>query len=351
MFVKTENITKRYGATTALENVNLKVEKGEFLTILGPNGAGKTTLLRILACIDKPTTGTLYIDGVKVNDKNRSRLRKRITMVFQRNVLFSASVYHNLAYGLELRGCSKNEVDGKIRDVLRLVKLEGYEKQPVNKLSGGEQQRVSLARALVLDIDLLLLDEPTANLDPKNISIIEETLTHINQELNTTVIMCTHNVFQAKSITGRAALLLRGKIAEEGTVNELFGNPSDTLAAFARLENVFSGTSTPTEKGMSSIELGNGLQIETSTRIQGDTRIFVRPEDIILSKKPLSSSARNIFKGEIVAIADLGSIVKLRVDIGREFVVQITKKSFEEMDLNVDSEIFLTFKASSVRVI
>ena len=350
-FLHIKNLTKRYKSATALDSINLKIQKGEFLTILGPNGAGKTTLLKILACIDKPTKGELHIDGAKVNDRNRSQFRKKITMVFQRNVLFSTNVYDNIAYGLKLRGCSKEEMNEGIKNVLRLVKLEGHEKRHVNRLSGGEQQRVSLARALVLNTELLLLDEPTANLDPKSTSIIEEAITHVNQKLNTTIVMATHNMFQAKRITGKAALLSRGKITEVGAVNEIFESPSETLATFTRLENIFSGTSKVVEEGTSLIDIGNGLKIEASIKRLGKTRIFVRPEDIILSRKSLSSSARNVFKGRIVRITDLGPIVKLRVDAGKEFVVQITKRSFKEMRLNVDSDVFLTFKASSVHVI
>jgi len=326
-----KNVTMQYGTTAALDHVNLKIEKGEFFTILGPNGAGKTTLLKTLACIDKPTKGELYIDDVKIVDRNRSHFRKKITMVFQRNVLFSTSVYNNIAYGLKLRKCSKKEISERIKNILRLVKLEGYEKRPASRLSGGEKQRVSLARALVLDTKLLLLDEPTANLDPENVSIIEEAVTHVNQESNTTVVMSTHNMFQAKRITGKAALLLRGK--------------------FARLENVFSGTSEILEEGTSVVDIGNGLWVEASIMKLGKTQILVRPEDIILSRKPLSSSARNVFKGRIVGITDLGPIVKLRVDAGKEFAAQITKRSFKEMGLNVDSDVFLTFKASSVHAV
>jgi tungstate transport system ATP-binding protein len=350
-YVNIINITKRREDTTALDDVNLKIEEGEIFSIIGPNGAGKTTLLRILACIDKPTKGELYLDGVKVDDRNRSRFREKVTMVFQRNVLLSTSIYNNIAYGLRLRKCSKKEISERIKNVLHLVKLEGYEKRPASRLSGGERQRVSLARALVLDTELLLLDEPTANLDPENVSIIEEAVTHVNQELNSTVVMSTHNMFQARRITGKAALLLRGKITEVGTVNEIFQSPSDKLAAFARLENVFSGISEVLKEGTSLVDIGNGLRIEASIKKLGKTQILVRPEDIILSRKPLSSSARNVFKGKIVGITDLGPIVKLRVDAGKEFAAQITKRSFKEMGLNVDSDVFLTFKASSVHAV
>jgi len=349
--IELEDITKRYGEVTALDGVSLEVMEKEILTILGPNGSGKTTMLKIMASIDEPTSGEVFFDGEKINNSNKNQARKKSTMVFQRTTLFNTSVYKNVAYGLNLRKYSKKETNERIRNVLRLVKLEGYEKRPASRLSGGEKQRVSLARALVLDTELLLLDEPTANLDPENVSIIEETVTHVNQERNTTVVMSTHNIFQAQRITGKAALLLRGKITEVGTVNEIFRSPSERLAAFARLENVFSGTSEILQEGTSLVDIGNGLRVEASIKKLGKTQILVRSEDIILSRKPLSSSARNVFKGRIVGITDLGPTVKLRVDAGKEFAAQITKRSFKEMGLNVDSDVFLTFKASSVHAI
>ena len=349
--IELEDITKRYGEVTALDGVSLEVMEKEILTILGPNGSGKTTMLKIMASIDEPTSGEVFFDGEKINNSNKNQARKKSTMVFQRTTLFNTSVYKNVAYGLNLRKYSKKETNERIRNVLRLVKLEGYETRLARRLSGGEKQRVSLARALVLDTELLLLDEPTANLDPENVSIIEETVTHVNQERNTTVVMSTHNIFQAQRITGKAALLLRGKITEVGTVNEIFRSPSERLAAFARLENVFSGTSEILQEGTSLVDIGNGLRVEASIKKLGKTQILVRPEDIILSRKPLSSSARNVFKGRIVGITDLGPTVKLRVDAGKEFATQITKRSFKEMGLNVDSDVFLTFKASSVHAV
>jgi len=349
--IELEDVTKNYGDLTALDHVSLKVRQGEIFTIAGPNGSGKTTLLRIMAFIDTPTSGEAHFNGVKVNDENRSQIRTKCTMVFQKTALFNTTVYKNIAYGLKLRGFSKKEIDERVKDVLGLVKLDGYEKRLAKKLSGGEQQRVSLARALVLDTELLLLDEPTANLDPKTVSIIEETVSRVNRERKNTVVMATHNLFQAETITKRAALLLGGKIVEIGTSQEIFRTPSKHLASFARLENVFSGTSRILEEGTSLIDVDDGVEIEAALRKSGKVSVFVRPEDIILSRKPISSSARNVFKGRIVEISDLESVVRLRVDAGKQFVVQITKRSFNEMQLNVRSEVFLTFKASSVHVI
>lgn len=349
--IKLKDVTKNYGDITALNHVSLRVRKGEVFTIAGPNGSGKTTMLKIMASIDTPTKGEVHFDGLRVSDSNRSQIRTKCTMVFQKTVLFNTTVYKNIAYGLKLRKFSKNEIDERVENVLDLVKLHGYEKRLAKNLSGGEQQRVSLARALALDTELLLLDEPTANLDPKNVSIIEETMSRVNREFNTTIIMATHNLFQAETITKRAALVLGGKIVQVGTAQEIFRVPSKHLASFARLENVFSGTSKILKEGTSLIDVGNGLEIETSLKKSGNATVFVRPEDIILSKKPISSSARNVFKGKIVEISDLESVVKLKIDAGKQFIVQITKRSFNEMQLNVRSEVFLTFKASSVHTI
>jgi len=349
--IEVKDLTKKYGDITALDNVNLKVNRGQIFTVIGPNGSGKTTLLRIIAGIEEPTSGEMYFNGVRVDKDSLSDVREKGTMVFQRTALFNTTVQKNIAYGLKLRGYSKKQIEAQVKDALSTVKLEGYEKRWAKKLSGGEQQRVSLAMALALNTELLLLDEPTANLDPKNISIIEETISWVNRERGTTVIMATHNMFQAETLTHRTALLLGGKIMQMGTTQEIFGAPSKDLASFARLENVFSGNSTMLEEGTSVIDVGNGLQIEAPIKQTGKVTLFVRPEDIILSAKPLTSSARNMFRGRVAGISDLGSLVRLRVDAGKEFVVQITKRSFVEMGLNLGSEVYLVFKASSVHVV
>jgi len=204
---------------------------------------------------------------------------------------------------------------------------------------------------LVLNTKLLLLDEPTANLDPKNASIIEEIIATVNRELKTTIVMATHNMFQAKNLPQRIALIMDGKISEVGTPAEIFGKLSKTLASFASLENTFTGNAIIKEDGTTLVDVGNGVQIVSTVQSQGKISIFVSPEDIILSKNQFASSARNVFKGKIVETLDLGSVVRLKVDVGKAFTVQITKRSFNEMGLNLNIEVFLAFKASSVQVV
>jgi len=345
------DVTKAYGKKTVIDTINLQIHEGEILALLGPNGSGKTTILKILAFIENPTSGEVKFHGETVNFKNTEKVRLQSTLVFQKTTLFGTSVFNNIAYGLKIRKVPKETRDREVKKALELVKLQGFEKRPARKLSGGEQQRVALARALVLKTKLLLLDEPTANLDPKNALIIEEVIAAVNSELKTTIVMATHNMFQAETLPTRIALMNDGRISEIGSPTEVFGRLSKSLASFAAVDNTFRGNARVTSEGTTSVDVGNGVQIEVTGQREGGVSVFVNPQDIILSKNALESSARNVFSGKIVEIVDLGSLVKLKVDVGRLFVAQITKRSFVEMGLNLNAEVFIVFKASSVQVV
>lgn len=344
-----KNLRKNYGDRTALDNVTLQIQEGEILCMLGPNGSGKTTLLKILAFLEKPDRGQVKFQGETVTDRNAERMRLRSAMVFQKTLLFSGSVYYNVAYGLKMRKIPQTIIKEEVEKALRLVKLEGFEKRSAKKLSGGEQQRVALARALILRTKLLLLDEPTANLDPKNTQIVEEIIGTVNRELKTTIVMATHNMFQAKTLSQRIALINDGKITETGTPAEIFSRLSKNLASFAAVENTFAGTGKVTDSGTAIVDIGNDVRVEAAGQREGSVSIFVNPQDIILSSSAVASSARNVFRGRIVEIFDLGTVVKLKVDVGKSFVVQITKRSFNEMGLNLNVEVFIAFKASGVQ--
>ena len=235
--------------------------QGKITTLLGPSGSGKTTLLRIIAGLDSPTEGSVVYEGKPITDSELNFLRQKATLVFQKSVIFDTTVYNNIAYGLKLGDYSKEKINDKVGEVLELVRLDGYEKRRAKKLSGGEQQRVSLARALVLDRELLLLDEPTVNIDPKNVSIIEEAILRVNREKNTTIVLATHNMFQAEALSEKIALLLEGTVMQVGTNQEIFGKSNKYLASFSRLENVFSGISKISNDGTSIIDVNQNLKI------------------------------------------------------------------------------------------
>ena len=343
-------VSKQYGDIEALRNVSFTVRRGEFLTIVGPNGSGKTTLLKILAALERPTSGEVYFDGMKVDEGNAVQFRRRSTMIFQKTVLLRGSVRDNVAYGLELRGLPRPEVDRGVMEALEVVGLRGLEERDARGLSGGEQQRLSLARALALGCELLLLDEPTANLDPESLSVVKGTLSWLNSETETTIVMATHNLLQAEELSDRFILLNQGEIVEAGRPSSLLVTPSKEVARFARSENVFTGVS-HTVEGISHVDVGDGVEVKAAFNRSGRVSVHVSPEDIILSKGRLESSARNEFKGKVTAVEDLGPLVRLKIDAGRVFTVQITRRSFIEMGLDLDSEVYLTFKASSVQLI
>ena len=346
-----KGVTKAYGNKIVVDRVNLQILEGEILALLGPNGSGKTTILKILAFIENPTGGEVIFQGKRVNFKNTEEERLQSTLVFQKTTVFGTSVYNNIVYGLKLRKVPKETGDREVKKALELVKLEGFEKRNARKLSGGEQQRVAIARALVLKTKLLLLDEPTANLDPKNAGILEEVIHTVNRENRTTIAMATHNMFQAKKLPHRIALMDEGKITEVGTPAEVFSKLSKNLASFAAVDNTFTGNAKATVLGTSMVNVGNGVQIEVTAQRQGATVVFINPQDIILSKTAVESSARNVFKGRITQITDLNSLVKLKVNVGKTFTVQITKRSFNEMELCLNANVFIAFKASSVQVL
>lgn len=346
-----KNLTKCFGSRKALNDVTLQIEEGEILGLLGPNGSGKTTLLKVLAFLERVDAGEVKFQGETVTERNSERMRLQSTMVFQKTLFLGTTVFNNVAYGLKMRKMPRSVIEEEVGNALKLVRLESFKKRSARKLSGGEQQRVALARALVLKTRLLLLDEPTTNLDPKNTSIIEEIITKVNRELKTTIVMATHNMFQAKALPKRVALINDGKITEVGLSSDVFTKLSRNLAAFAAVENTFNGFSRITDAGTSIVDVGGGVQIESTFQKQGEISIFISPQDIILSEKQLKSSARNMLKGRIAEITDLDSLVRLKIDVGKPFTVQITKCSFNEMGLNLNSEVFLTFKASSVHTI
>jgi molybdopterin-binding protein len=345
-----KDVTKAYGNKVVVDSVSLQIHEGEIFALLGPNGSGKSTILKIFAFIENPTSGEVNFLGESVNFKRTEKVRLQSTLVFQKTTVFSSSVYNNVAYGLKIRRVPKAERDLEVRNALKLVKLEGFEKRNALKLSGGEQQRVAIARALVLKTKLLLLDEPTANLDPKNARILEDVIETVNRENKVTIVMATHNMFQAKTLPHRIALMNEGKITEVGSPSVIFSQLSKNLVSFASVGNTFKGVGRVISDGLSVVDL-SGLEIEVVGQKVGEVSVYVNPRDIILSKTLLESSARNVFRGRIVEISDLGDTVKLTVDVGKEFSVLITQRSFKDMRLSLSEEVYIGFKASSVQVL
>jgi tungstate transport system ATP-binding protein len=235
-----QNVTKSYDKHQVVSIGDLSVQRGDILAIVGPSGAGKSTLLRLLNFVEAPTTGTLQFGDRTYGPTDTVPLaeRRRVTTVFQRPLLLKQSVQANVAYGLRLRG--QRDVHEDVTAALKRVGLERLARQKATTLSGGEGQRVALARAMALRTDVLLLDEPTANLDPYNVGAIESIVAEINDDRETTVILVTHNVFQARRLAHRVGLMLEGELIEVSPVDAFFEAPTDPrTAAFARGEMIY----------------------------------------------------------------------------------------------------------------
>ena len=234
-----ENVTKAYDDRQILAIDRLEIYPGEILGIVGPSGAGKSTLLRLLNFLELPTSGRLRYRDVCVNGTPPDlRIRRQVTTVFQRSTLLNRSVTDNIAYGLHLRG--RRNVGNAVAEALEMLGLSEQSRARARTLTGGEAQRVALARALIIEPEVLLLDEPTANLDPYNVNLIEEVIKSANQERGTTMVLITHNVFQARRLAHRVCLLLNGRLIEVADRRAFFEAPSDPrTAAFVRGDMVY----------------------------------------------------------------------------------------------------------------
>ncbi len=237
--LRLENIRHGYGDHFLLDIPGLTIHAGEIFAVVGPSGAGKSTLLRLLNYLEKPQHGQVYYHGRAYTPNSLPiDLRRKMTTVFQQPLLLNASVWQNVGYGLRVRG-SRNGHEA-IQRALEEVRLVHLSKQPASQLSGGEAQRVSLARALVLNPEVLFLDEPTANLDPSNVRIIEEIIRKANQERKATVVLVTHNIWQARRLAHRVALLYDGEIIESAPTTDFFHHPRDPrTAAFLSGELIY----------------------------------------------------------------------------------------------------------------
>ena len=233
-----EDSSKVYDGRTVLQIARLAIIRHEVLAVVGPSGSGKSTLLRLLNFLEPPSSGKIYVDNFPVSEDPPITLRRRVTMVFQHPKLLRRSVSDNVAYGLKVRG--DYSVKSRVAEALKNVGLADMGSVQANMLSSGEKQRVALARALAFKPEVLLLDEPTANLDPYNVQLIEKLITKQHTTHGTTIVLVTHNVFQARRLAHRCALLLDGELVEVADTETFFESPLDSrVGAFVRGEMVY----------------------------------------------------------------------------------------------------------------
>ena len=311
-FLCIENLTKRFGATLAVDGVTLGIARGEFFSLLGPSGCGKTTLLRMIGGFTHPDTGTIALDG---EDVTTLPPNKRATnMVFQSYAIFPhLNVRDNIAYGLRTERLSAAEREQRVAEALAMIKLEGYGERRAHQLSGGERQRVALARALVKRPKVLLLDEPLGALDKRLREAMQIELRQIQREVGITFIFVTHDQEEALSMSDRIAVMEAGRILQVADPKTLYELPSSrAVADFVGTANFFPGQVVAAMGDSVTVETALGrMDIRRRTNLAAGARvtIAIRPENLILSRETASPS------GHIVAVSYLGDRRQFQVNI------------------------------------
>ncbi len=292
-----DHLLKKFGAVTAVDSVELTVTDGEFVCILGPSGCGKSTLLRMIAGFEQPTSGDIRIDGDSVVALPANK--RPTAMVFQKYTLWPhMKVYDNIAFGLQLRKQSREEIDRRVKESLEMVGLDGYDQRLPAQLSGGQQQRVALARALVLEPKILLLDEPFSSLDAILRVRLREELRRIQRRLHITAIFVTHDQEEALTLADRIAVMSAGQVEQLDAPSSIYANPKSLFVA----DFIGSMNLIPTQARQGQIAVGS-VTLEAPEGIQdGEVTVAIRPEDLALLTSPHDGALR----GVIEQISDLG---------------------------------------------
>jgi tungstate transport system ATP-binding protein len=338
------------------------LSEGETLAVIGPNGAGKSTLMLVIAQLLKLEQGKIYFQGKLLRSKDGLNFRRKIGLVLQDPLLLDGTVFDNIATGMRFRGISRAEISSQIDKWLERLGISHLRDRSSHQLSGGEAQRVSLARAFAINPDILLLDEPFGALDAPTRTRLLDDFHSVIMETEMSVIFVTHDLDEALFLGDQVAVIIDGQLRQIGSPESVFNMPADSdVAAFVGVDTVIPGKVIKNDDGCVTIQAG-GLLLEAVGDIKSGRNVFfcLRPEDITLwlGDQLPQSSARNRLTGQIIRMKRQGPLVKVEVqccEIGSEngflLVAYVTQSSAEDMGLNIGKSVTLTFKASAVHLI
>jgi len=339
-YLELSNVSKKYGNTYAVENFNLAIDKGEFVSFLGPSGCGKTTTLRMIAGFEVPTTGKVTLEGEDITYASPNQ--RNVGMVFQSYALFpNMTVLQNIGFGLQVRKWKSEDTQKRAQEMLGLIHLEEFGNRYPYQLSGGQQQRVSLARALAIQPRVLLLDEPLSALDAKIRVELRLEIRRIQQQLGMTTVYVTHDQEEALSLSDRVVVMSRGLMEQVGTPTQIYNYPTtEFVAGFVGQLNLLPINSVDLDKKTCTI---GGQTVRFSHHIArpdgSDLRLAIRPEEIQFGE----DSARNQLRGKVETVMFLGAVIRLRVVVGE---TRLTADIFNERQITLPSagdEVVISF--------
>ncbi|MDB3872255.1 ABC transporter ATP-binding protein [Candidatus Pelagibacter sp.] len=344
--VKFENITKKFNETIAVDDVSCIFEAGTLTTLLGPSGCGKTTSLRLIAGLERASSGKIFIDNEDVTLLPATD--RDVSMVFQSYALFPhMSVIENVSYGLKMAKVKKNEYIEKSIETLKLVNLEGYENRMPSELSGGQQQRVAVARAIVLEPKVLLFDEPLSNLDAKLRRQVREDIRNIQQRLGVTTIYVTHDQEESLAISDNVIVMNKSIIAQEGKPIDLYDNPNTKFVAnFIGDANIIKAEATSESDTLHTLKIGEVIvEVNSTKKINKTTSIALRPEKININK----NKKENSLVGKIISASFVGNSYQYTIstNVGKMYV--ISHDTINNFELN--SEVFLSFEKKDIKIL
>lgn len=332
-----------------LKNASLDVEDGEYMVVVGPSGAGKTVLLESIAGLFPLKQGEIWLRSKEATYLKPEQ--RQVSIVYQDHALFPhLSVRENIVFGQKMHKATSEQSKKALSAVVDLFGISALLNRKPDTLSGGERQKVALARALCVSPDVLLLDEPLSSLDPKTREEIEGELRHLHCELGITTLHVTHNFEEAVALGDRIAVIGEGEVKQVGTPEAIFRQPnSEFVARFAMSRNIFQGNLEKGREGTYAFRTSQTVFAVERGR-PGANRATVRPEDVMLSSNGNTTNGRNAFVGEITSITDRGSTIYIDVDLPPVITALATRHAFRQLGLNIGMRVNVSFDASSIHV-